>query len=232
MRTLFGKARLNLGLKRVFVYHPVSSKVLTLFAPRRLRLPRVDFVSFVGRPAPVIAHLYSSAPRMNTDALDLVPLCSLAAAIDAKRILEVGCSWGSGSLNLALACPAARIVTYDINPDAGDFIRKAPADIRDRVEIRIANFPTDAARLEADPLYDFIFIDGNHTAPCVRADTELALRRLAPGGIIAWHDYHHWGHEWVDGSNLVPEVLNELATRLPLRHLDGCNLAVWRKPSA
>ena len=230
MRALFHKARLNLGLKRVFVYHPVSSKILTLFAPRRLHLPEVDFISFLGRPPPIIAQLYSPARTMNTEAGDLVPLCSLAAAIDARRILEIGCSWGSGSVNLALACPDARLVTYDINPSAGDFIRAAPAAVRDRIEIRLTSFPTDAPRLAAEPPFDFIFVDAEHTAPAVRADTELALRCLAPGGMIAWHDYHHTGHEWLDGSNHVPEVLNDLGKRLPLRHLAGSALAVWRKP--
>src|SRR5215204_3575164 len=37
---------------------------------------------------------------------------------------------------------------------------------------------------------DFIFIDGDHRYESVRHDILKALRNIAPGGIIAGHDYH------------------------------------------
>ena len=36
---------------------------------------------------------------------------------------------------------------------------------------------------------DFVFIDGNHSIRYVASDTEQALKMLAPGGVILWHDY-------------------------------------------
>ena len=41
----------------------------------------------------------------------------------------------------------------------------------------------------AEPTFDFIYIDGDHTAEGVLRDALLAWRLLKPGGIIAFDDY-------------------------------------------
>ena len=41
----------------------------------------------------------------------------------------------------------------------------------------------------AEPTFDFIYIDGDHTAEGVLKDAVLAWRLLKPGGIIAFDDY-------------------------------------------
>lgn len=232
MRNLFHTFRLNLGLKRIFVYHPVASKVLTLAKPGRLRLPKVTLEEFIGRPPPPILFQQLSAPPMGTSATDLVPLCTIAATLQPRRILEIGCNFGSGTVNLARVCPQARLVTYDINPKAGAFIGAAEPTIRERIELRVVSFPSDADRLRREDPYDFIYVDGDHGFAGAHADTVLSLERLAPGGVIAWHDYDHQGHEWIDGTNMVPEVLDEFAGKIPIRHLAGTMLAVWRRPAA
>jgi hypothetical protein len=50
-----------------------------------------------------------------------------------------------------------------------------------------------------EPTYDFIYIDGDHTAEGVLQDAVLAWRLLKPGGIIAFDDYL-WG------KDLQPEL--------------------------
>lgn len=231
MRMFIHDFRLNLGLKRVFIDHPAASQLLALLRPRRLKLPAISLEEFLGQPPPAITFRYLAPAPVNTGPDDLVPLCTIAAAISARRILEVGCHLGCGAVNLALACPAAQVVTYDIEPGAGAFILRADAAVRDRIERRVIRFTDDGPRLQQEPPFDFIFIDASHTGPAVSADTALALPRLAPGGVIAWHDYRHRGDEWVYGTNLVPEVLNQLGTKLALRHLAGTTLAAWRKPA-
>jgi len=231
MRMFIHDFRLNLGLKRVFIDHPAASQLLALLRPARLKLPVTSIEEFLGQPPPSIVFRYLAPAPVNTGPDDLVPLCTMAAAVKAAHILEVGCHLGCGAVNLALACPNARVVTYDIWPEAGAFIFKSEPEVRERIERRIMRFTDDIARLQAGPPFDFIFIDASHTGPAVSADTKAALTCLAPAGVIAWHDYRHRGDEWVYGTNLVPEVLHELGASLPLRHLEGTTLAAWRKPA-
>ena len=228
MRERLEKLQLNLGLKRRFVEHPVASALWSLCAPGRLRLPTVTLHEFLGAPPPDVPVRLLAPPPIHAPANDLAPLGALARAIDARRILEIGCHFGSSTLNLALACPAARLTTYDIRPTAGEFIATAEPSLRERIELRIASFPAEATRLRAEPRYDFIFIDGDHTLAAVLADSHLALDLIAPGGIIAWHDYCHRGHEWLYARNLVPEAVHTLTPQHPIRHLAGTHLAAFR----
>ena len=72
---------------------------------------------------------------------------------------------------------------------------------------------------------DMIFIDGSHAASYVASDSEKALKMLAPGGIILWHDYR--------GRFRAPGVfttLNSLRKRLDLKHIDGTSLVIYQKP--
>jgi precorrin-6B methylase 2 len=231
MSSFLFRFRLNLGLKRVFIDNPAASACLALLNPGRLKLPVVTLDEFIGGPAPVISFRQFAIPPVSTGPIDLVPLCSLAHSIGSRRILEVGCHVGAGALSLALACPQARIVTYDIKPDAGQLIDAAEPALRDRIERRLVSFPSDHNRLLQEEAFDFIYVDGDPTEAGARADTELALKRLAPGGIIAWHDYCHRGHEWIYKTNCVPEVLASLRDRIPVCQIAGSWLAAWRKPS-
>lgn len=229
---LYGRIRLNLGLKRWFLPRPDVSFLVGLLAPRRLRLPAVSLADFLGAAPPVITFCALHDPVVNTPPDDLVPICTLAKAVAAKRILEVGTYNGASAINLALACPEANITTYDVRAEAGEKIATTDPAIRARIERRVANFAHDGDRLRAEPPYDLIFIDGDHKAPAVEADSALAFERITPGGIIAWHDYRHVGHEWLSCENLVPEVLNRLAARHAIRHLLGTTVAVLRWPKA
>ncbi|HTZ20208.1 MAG TPA: class I SAM-dependent methyltransferase, partial [Opitutaceae bacterium] len=170
-------------------------------------------------------------PETNTPPNDLVPICSLARAIDARRILEVGTYNGASAINFALACPAATVTTYDVRAEAGEMIAAAEPAIQHRIERRVADFALDGPRLRVEPRYDFVFIDGDHKFAAVTADSALAFERVVPGGIIAWHDYRHVGHEWLSCENLVPEVLNSLAKKHAIRHLRGTTIAVLRWPA-
>ncbi|MBI2516061.1 MAG: class I SAM-dependent methyltransferase [Opitutae bacterium] len=223
--------RLHLGLKRWFLPHPVVSAMLAMLAPRRLRLPTVTLGEFLGTPPPTISFRALYEPEINTPPTDFIPLCTLARGIDARRILEVGTYNGASAINFALACPEAKVTTYDIRPESGELLATAETEVRSQIDRRIANFATEDNRLAVEPPYDFIFIDGDHRLESVRRDSALALRCIRPGGIIAWHDYRHVGSEWLQGLNEVPEALNELAKHHPLRLLCGTTVAVLRIPT-
>jgi len=50
---------------------------------------------------------------------------------------------------------------------------------------------------------DFVFIDGDHRAEVVRKDINLALDILAPGGLLAGHDYGE--DDWPGVAHAVGE---------------------------
>ena len=47
----------------------------------------------------------------------------------------------------------------------------------------------DGARLVPDGSLDIVYLDGNHTAPFVRADVEAWAPKVRPSGLDAGHDY-------------------------------------------
>ena len=69
---------------------------------------------------------------------------------------------------------------------------------------------------------DLIFIDGGHHLSVVASDTVQALSILEPNGFIIWHDYtcHCEG---------VFNYLNDLHHKLPLRHIQGTSLVIYKK---
>ncbi|MBZ9943443.1 class I SAM-dependent methyltransferase [Mesorhizobium sp. BR1-1-13] len=73
------------------------------------------------------------------------------------------------------------------------------------------------------PKCDFAFIDGDHGEAGVVNDTALAVSLVRPGGIIAWHDYHHLGS--VDVKDVLEEYYD--AGR-PISHVEGTWLAFMR----
>jgi len=85
----------------------------------------------------------------------------------------------------------------------------------------------DSAKFDETPFagqIDLIFVDGAHSYSYVMSDGAKALRMVAPGGFVLWHDY----------SPRCPGVfkaLNELGRELPLAHLKGTTLVAYRKPA-
>lgn len=63
-----------------------------------------------------------------------------------------------------------------------------------RVEWIAGASQTVLRSLPCAPLYDFIYIDGDHKASSVMQDAVLALPLLKPGGMMVFDDYL-WRHE-------------------------------------
>jgi predicted O-methyltransferase YrrM len=82
----------------------------------------------------------------------------------------------------------------------------------------------DSTAFDETPLArscDLVFVDGSHAYSYVVSDSRKALAMVAPGGIVAWHDYSH-------RCPGVFRALNELAKELPLLHVTGTTLVVYR----
>lgn len=128
-----------------------------------------------------------------------------------KRVLEIGSFCGKSTICLAQS--ATEVVSVD--PHDGRCL-VTPRDTwaefahnllrykaRDRVRPYRGVAREFAASYEGEP-FDFVFIDGAHDYESVKSDIETAQSLLAPGGLIAFHDYQ---------SMVDPEVtraVNEL----------------------
>ena len=136
----------------------------------------------------------------------------LVRALRPRSILEIGTHVGSSTLGMALAAkrlaaapePVETTITtvdvHDVNhPVTGAWVKlgaeHSPAEMIDRIGAsRFVSFrrrdsleflrdETDAGR------FDFIFLDGDHSAPAVYQEIPAALRRLNRPGFILLHDY-------------------------------------------
>ena len=228
MRSWLNRSRLNLGIKRKILKHPVVNEIVGSFlAPNRLKLPEVGLVRLIGGTADVVSMLMVPMNEWDTPYNDLVPLSALAKSVRPQRILEVGTCRGQATLQLAANCPDARIITYDIDEKAGVYFSDHP--IRQRIELRIADFAADRNQLLIEGPFDFIFIDALHSFEAVISHSELSIELLGERGMIVWHDYSHRGSEWLLSENGVPEALWQLSQKRPIYSIRGTALAVLSK---
>ena len=156
---------------------------------------------------------------------DMVYVCGMASAVNAKRIFEFGTYRGQTTCGLATLCKDAQIYTLNLAPDhdpryapyIGMYIAKSPD--RDR----ITQIYHDSRTFDTTPYresMDYIFIDGDHSYEGVKNDTEKALQLLKPGGVIVWHDY-------AAKSPGVLDYLAEFSQERPLFRLRKTCLAVY-----
>lgn len=176
-------------------------------------------------------------PYCGQSPLAILVLCGLAKARSPQLILEIGTFQGFTTLLLAQNTPPeTRLVTVDLPPGPAETAyqltepgllakRGARTDLWEEfgVRTRITQILCDSAKLTPKDLpggIDFVLVDGSHNYEYVRSDTELALRILAPGGIILWDDY----------STQKPGVfkyLNELASDRLLFHVKETDLVFF-----
>lgn len=116
----------------------------------------------------------------------------LAELARGKRVLEIGSYCGLSTV--CMGRTAEHVTACDYFDARGTAIRfdTAPAfrenieryGLSDKVVMAHPDLP-----LPFDQ-YDLVFIDGDHDAAAVAADAVKAMEVLAPGGLIAFHDYH------------------------------------------
>ena len=181
-RTFLDRGRLTLPVIRAEELGPAAASV---------ELP-VGYPLFAGEDAPLV---------------DLIFLLNLAKGRQAKRILEVGTYRARTTYALHLNCPQAEIVSYDIQV-LDSLFRQRLTGIPS-VQLRHASFIASGSDLRREKPFDLIFVDGSHYFEDVVADSRLALELVAPGGIIAWHDYRP--NDYYRKELRVPEALTSLS---------------------
>jgi predicted O-methyltransferase YrrM len=132
---------------------------------------------------------------------------ALAELAAGKRVLEIGSYCGLSTV--CLGRTAKHVTAVDYFDGRGT---PMPRNTLPEFERNIARYgvaervcvvhPEDPYPL---PEYDLAFIDGAHDCASVAADIERACSVLAPGGLIAFHDYEHRAHP--DVAEAVDELI-------------------------
>jgi predicted O-methyltransferase YrrM len=117
-------------------------------------------------------------------------LSTLAAAADARRVLELGCALGYTALSLAQGAPKARVDTVERDPEHVRLACEniAAAGFGKRISVQQGDFATVLPALE--PGYDVAFFDGSTPQPALHKALHGLLR---PGGVLITANLNHGG---------------------------------------
>ena len=169
----------------------------------------------------------------------LLLLASLAKALEAGVIFEIGTYNGATAFALAANVPAADVHTLDLPPGANPSL---PINLPDRgnmitfdhrvfdetpESIRIHQYFGDSASFDFSEFYgrcDLVYIDGAHSYDYVANDTAQAFLMASKVSAIVWDDY------W----RIVPDVARYLDSRkdLDLYRVPDSRLVIWLSSGA
>lgn len=104
-------------------------------------------------------------------------------------IAEIGTRYGYGAAAMRLAAPAAAYVGYEIDTACAEWARENLSRFSEPTTV----IATDTQECCTLPLFekdsaDFIYIDGDKSPQGVRHDCDLALKALAPEGMMVVPD--------------------------------------------
>jgi hypothetical protein len=211
------------------------------------RLPQAAWPELFGRKA---IYLIETGKRDgNVNLAELAILAQAAAATrDATTIVEIGTFDGRTTMNLAvnasahvpvitLDLPSDHIALHQLAPGERQYVDKPAPGERIRASAwpwsadarRITQLQGDSATFDWSAHHGkagLVFVDGSHAYEYVRKDSETALRLVAAGGMVVWHDYGAW-----EGVTRALEEL-EASRKLGLRHVGGTSLVFWRASEA
>jgi hypothetical protein len=117
----------------------------------------------------------------------------LAILAKGRRVLEIGSYCGLSTV--CLARTAASVVALDPHDGRGTPVPQntLPALRRNLARYGVAGKVEVRVGVSGEPWpgdeFDVVYIDGDHSAEAVRRDIAHALACLAPGGLLAFHDY-------------------------------------------
>jgi predicted O-methyltransferase YrrM len=117
-------------------------------------------------------------------------LSAIAAAANARRILELGTALGYTSLSFAHGAPQASVDTVERDAEHVRLARAniAAAGIDDRVAVHHGDFADVLPTLQGP--YDLAFFDGHTPVPKLHAELHRLLR---PRGVLVTANLNHGG---------------------------------------
>lgn len=166
------------------------------------------------------------------DLHELAHLLSVEKHIGAAKILEVGTFDGFSALNMAANLRHGGIVcTVDLPPgtmskgipnacDAGIVGSQFRGELEEKAIRQLWADSTQTDWSAFGGPFDLILVDGCHEYEYVKSDTANALRNLAPGGVILWHDYGEFPG--------VSRAVDEAASGRAIFIIAGTRLACYR----
>ena len=131
----------------------------------------------------------SARGGMRSSAEQAQLLAFLIELMGARRVLEIGCFTGYGTLAMALALPAGgRVVTLDVNANWPTIGRRhwRAAGVADRIELRLGLALESLDGLLAEGAagsFDLAYVDADKKL--YDAYYERALALVRPGGVVA-----------------------------------------------
>jgi len=193
----------------------------------------------------VLEHL--AGEGINAPIDELAYLALITAAMQPRAIFEIGTFRGRTALNFALnSPPACRIYTLDLPPAIRDeFKQKTNVADAQLIELgltgidyqgkpgseKITQLLGNSLTFDFSPYHgrmDLVFVDGAHHHEAALSDTRQAIKMLAPGGLIVWHDFANYG-DYNDVTRAILEVL----PAQEIIQIANSQLAVYRHaPSA
>ena len=101
-------------------------------------------------------------------------------------IVNIGIMWGCTLWCLRDGAPLSTLYGVDIAPDKWK--------IQDRKLLNATIIEGDSRTMQFDDPIDLLMIDGDHHYATVAADIANWLPRVAPGGVVLFHDYEPTPH--------------------------------------
>lgn len=141
---------------------------------------------------------------------------------------------GAGTSVIAILEERGDITLYDVDLDLAHGASQLTEEGY-REDARLHRIQGDSAEVgRGFPGYvDYIFVDGDHFAPGVKADCEAWLPHLRSGGFVLFHDYHPYpqDHE-LAGVDYWPDVrvVADEQMRGAVVVLDADRLRVYQVP--
>lgn len=151
---------------------------------------------------------------------DLRTLLDLAETRSAVVELGTGTAWTA--IILALADPERVVISYDpsVRREREGYLNLVPERVRSRVKLR--DQPDVTGPQQDDPPVEMLFIDSAHEREAVVAAFLAWRDALAPGAVVAFHDYDN--PSWPG----VREAVDELG--LQGRRSGG--MFIWTAPTS
>ena len=188
---------------------------------------RLVHATYLVRLPPRVAWFYARAWRARakmddhfslggaTRPRELLPL--LRAARGSELAVEIGTGTGWTAIALAVADPARRVISVDVahRPQRDRYLRLVGPAVRSRIEFVIG--PGEAVP-DGVAGVGLLFVDAAHDRESTKATFEAWRPRLAPGALVAFHDYED--PQWPG----VTEAIRELG----LIGVASNHLFLWR----